>query len=134
MRNGVPFSALSRAPAPGKELTTEAKISNDMPLPMPRWLMSSPIHISRAVPAVSVSTTMITRNGETSGSTSRPVELPRAAEEAAAAVVEHERQTGGLQERDGHREVTGPLGDLALPDGALSATPPAWGSPPPGSA
>ena len=26
----------------------------DMPLPMPRWLISSPIHISRAVPATSV--------------------------------------------------------------------------------
>ena len=37
-------------------LTTEAKISSDMPLPMPCWVTSSPIHMSRAVPAVSVST------------------------------------------------------------------------------
>ena len=44
----VPFSALSWAPAAGNELTTEAKISSDMPLPMPRWLMSSPIHMSSA--------------------------------------------------------------------------------------
>ena len=76
MSRVVPFSALSRAPAPGNELTTEAKISRDMPLPMPRWLISSPIHMSRACPAVSVSTTMITRNGVNSGSTSTPVELP----------------------------------------------------------
>ncbi len=33
--------------------TTDAKISIDMPLPMPRWLISSPIHINRAVPATS---------------------------------------------------------------------------------
>ncbi len=76
MSSGVPFSALSRAPAPGNELTTEAKMSSDMPLPMPRWLISSPIHISRAWPAVRVSTTMITRNGVNTGRTSTPVELP----------------------------------------------------------
>ena len=28
-----------------------------MPLPMPRWLISSPIHISRAAPATSVTMT-----------------------------------------------------------------------------
>ena len=76
MRRGVPFSALSRAPAPGNELTTDAKISRDMPLPMPRWLISSPIHMRSASPAVRVSTTMITRNGVNTGSTSRPVEFP----------------------------------------------------------
>ena len=47
-----------------------------MPFPMPRWLISSPIHMTSAVPAVSVSTTMITANGEKSGRTSRPVVLP----------------------------------------------------------
>ena len=40
----------------------DAKISSEMPLPMPRFVISSPIHISSVVPAVSV--TMI--------STSRP--------------------------------------------------------------
>ena len=39
--------------------TTEAKMIIDMPLPMPRWLISSPIHISSAVPATSGE--MITR-------------------------------------------------------------------------
>ena len=37
-----------------------------------------------------------------------------AAEQAAAAVVEQEGQAGGLQQRDGDREVAGPLRDLAL--------------------
>ncbi len=30
-----------------------AKISSEIPLPIPRWVISSPIHISRTVPAVS---------------------------------------------------------------------------------
>jgi len=32
--------------------TIEAKISSEMPLPIPRWVISSPIHISRVEPAV----------------------------------------------------------------------------------
>ena len=72
----MPFSAFSVAPWAGKPLTTEAKMRSDMPLPMPRWVMSSPSHISSDVPAVSVSTTTITRKGVKPGSTSRPVVLP----------------------------------------------------------
>ena len=37
----------------GMRDTIEAKMSSEMPLPMPRWVMSSPIHISSTVPAVS---------------------------------------------------------------------------------
>ena len=37
-------------------LTTLAKIRIDIPLPMPRWVISSPIHITMAVPAVMVRT------------------------------------------------------------------------------
>jgi hypothetical protein len=33
-----------------------AKISSEMPLPTPRWVISSPSHITRVVPAVSVTT------------------------------------------------------------------------------
>ena len=33
-----------------------AKIMSEMPLPMPRWVISSPSHMTRAVPTVSVST------------------------------------------------------------------------------
>ncbi len=84
----------------GKLLTTEEKISSDMPLPMPRWVMSSPSHMSRAVPAVRVITTTITRKGVKLGSTSRPVVLPPPPKQAAAAVVEEERQAGGLQQGD----------------------------------
>ena len=40
----------------GRPETIEAKIISEMPLPMPRWVISSPIHISRIVPAVSDST------------------------------------------------------------------------------
>ena len=34
--------------------TIEAKIISEMPLPMPRWVISSPNHISSTQPAVSV--------------------------------------------------------------------------------
>ena len=33
--------------------TMFAKIRSEMPLPMPRWVISSPIHIKSTVPAVS---------------------------------------------------------------------------------
>ena len=33
-----------------------AKIISEMPLPMPRWVMSSPSHMTRAVPTVRVMT------------------------------------------------------------------------------
>ena len=42
-------AALGREPG-----DDEAKIRIDMPLPMPRWVMSSPSHMTMAVPAVSV--------------------------------------------------------------------------------
>ena len=45
----------------GKRATIEAKIISEIPLPIPRWVMSSPIHISRAVPATRVSTERSTR-------------------------------------------------------------------------
>ncbi len=51
----------------GRRLTTEAKISIDMPLPMPRWVMSSPIHISSAVPAARVRMISSTRGSVKSG-------------------------------------------------------------------
>ena len=34
----------------GRRATIEAKISSEMPLPMPRWVISSPIHISSTQP------------------------------------------------------------------------------------
>ncbi len=63
----LPFSACTREPWAGRVETTEVKINSDMPLPMPRWVMSSPIHISKAVPVVSVSTTTKTVQALNSG-------------------------------------------------------------------
>ena len=40
----------------GKRAAIEVKISSDMPLPTPRSVMSSPIHMMRPVPAVMVRT------------------------------------------------------------------------------
>ena len=34
----------------GAEVRIEAKISSEMPLPMPRFVISSPIHISSVAP------------------------------------------------------------------------------------
>ena len=39
----------------------DAKIRSEMPLPTPRFVISSPIHISSVVPAVSVRTIMNVR-------------------------------------------------------------------------
>ncbi len=52
--------------ADGKRDTMLAKMSSDMPLPMPRWVMSSPIHMMKAVPAIRV-TTMTTFVKKTGG-------------------------------------------------------------------
>src|SRR5262249_3057093 len=43
-------------PSDGMRAAMPAKISSDMPLPMPRSVISSPIHITRAAPAVMTST------------------------------------------------------------------------------
>ena len=66
----LPFSAWTRVPWAGSVETTLVKINNDMPLPIPRWVMSSPIHINRAVPLVSVSTTTNTVHALNFGSRS----------------------------------------------------------------
>ena len=64
----LPPSARTAPNWNGSVLTTDVKISNDMPLPMPRWVMSSPIHMRRAVPAVSVRITSVTLGRVKSGS------------------------------------------------------------------
>ena len=48
------FSSQMRVEVDGQAATTDAKMIIDMPLPMPRWLISSPIHMSIAVPATRV--------------------------------------------------------------------------------
>ena len=49
----------------GKRATMLAKMSSDMPLPMPRCVISSPIHMMNAVPASSEirMTTCVEPNG-----------------------------------------------------------------------
>ena len=37
----------------GRPATIEAKIISEMPLPIPRWVISSPIHMTSMQPAVS---------------------------------------------------------------------------------
>ena len=99
--------------------TTEAKIIIDMPLPMPRWLISSPIHISTAVPATSVGMTMYARGQMPSGSRGRQARGGRREKAGASTGAEHEHEAGGLQRGQGDRDVAGVLRDLALPDRAL---------------
>ena len=48
---------------PGRPARIDAKMSSEMPLPIPRFVMSSPIHMSRMVPAVSETTIRTTRPG-----------------------------------------------------------------------
>ena len=45
--------------AEGTRLTMLTKMISDMPLPTPRCVMSSPIHMMNAVPATNVNTTRI---------------------------------------------------------------------------
>ena len=45
--------------AAGTRDTMLTKMMSDMPLPIPRWVISSPIHMMKAVPATSVNTTMM---------------------------------------------------------------------------
>ena len=45
----------------GRPETIEAKIISEMPLPMPRWVISSPIHMISTQPAVSEMTIRKTR-------------------------------------------------------------------------
>ncbi len=49
------------APSDGSREITLTKMITDIPLPIPRWVMSSPSHMMKAVPAVSVNTMNTTR-------------------------------------------------------------------------
>src|SRR6195952_5748237 len=51
-----PFDSLMAQSEAGKRGAIEVKIRIDMPLPMPRSVMSSPIHMMSPVPAVMVMT------------------------------------------------------------------------------
>jgi hypothetical protein len=51
-----PLDCLMAQSEPGKRAAIEVKMRIDIPLPMPRSVMSSPIHMMRPVPAVIVIT------------------------------------------------------------------------------
>src|SRR4249919_3871020 len=44
----------------GADVRIDAKMRSDMPLPTPRWVISSPIHMRSVAPAVKVTTTRMT--------------------------------------------------------------------------
>ena len=92
-------------PSAGSDEITLVKIRIDMPLPTPRWVMSSPSHMTMAVPAVIVRTISATFGAVNvpAGKMSGMPPLPG---------VEQEHEPGGLQERQHHRDVAGVLVDL----------------------
>ena len=73
------LSALMRSTSRGTVATTLAKMMIDIPWPMPRWVMSSPSHMTNAVPAVNVRMMNSTRIAVKSGMRSMfdPGELRR---------------------------------------------------------
>ena len=95
----------------GSRDTIDAKISSEMPLPMPRWVMSSPIHISITQPAVR-HTTIRKMCGASKCLTtvSAGFGLQR---------VEQEHVADRLRERQADGQVARVLGDPRLPDLAL---------------
>src|ERR1700744_6084395 len=68
----TPASCRMALPPDGMVATTLVKIRTDMPWPMPRWVMSSPSHMTTTVPAVMVSTMSSTRGTVKLGTRSVP--------------------------------------------------------------
>ena len=95
----------------GKRATIEAKIISEMPLPMPRWVISSPIHISSTVPAVSETTIRKTCGVSKCGMTGAPTPWPKLLEEEDVA----DRLSKGQADGEVARVLRDPrLADLAL--------------------
>ena len=95
----------------GRPATIEAKIISEMPLPMPRWVISSPIHMSSTVPAVSEMTIRKTCGASKSGITGVPGARREAAEEEDVA----DRLGEGQADGQVARVLRDPLlADLAL--------------------
>ena len=92
---------------------TLVKIMIDIPLPMPRWVMSSPSHMIIAVPAVRVS------DDERHARRREVGDEIDDAVRASCAAVEQEHQAGRLHEGQRDRHVARPLGDLLVADLAL---------------
>ena len=101
---------LGRPPAwipEGSRETIEAKISSEMPLPMPRWVISSPIHISMMQPVVR-QTTMRKMCGASKWLTTvRPLWPER---------VEEEDVANRLRKGQADGQIARVLGDARLTD------------------
>ena len=98
----------------GKPDAIDVKISSDMPLPMPRSVMSSPNHMMRPVPAVIVRT-MMRIVGMVSSVRIDVHEGPKICCGLRAKVIERRR----LQDREADGQVAGVLRQLGLPGLAL---------------
>ena len=82
----------------------DTKMMSDMPLPMPRCVMSSPIHMMNAVPATSVKTTMMSvRISGTSLVNTTPY----------GGALEQEEVADSVNQAKAQRQKTRDLGDLA---------------------
>ena len=78
-----------------------------MPWPMPRWVMSSPSHMTNAVPG---GHRQHDQQDPADGELRDEVDVGEAltaSEEAAATVVEDEGQAGRLHDRQGDGQVAG---------------------------
>ena len=95
----------------GRPATIDAKIISEMPLPMPRWVISSPIHINSTVPAVSEMTIRKTWGVSNFEMIDVPVDGPKRLEEEDVA--------DRLREGQADREVARVLRDARLADLAL---------------
>ena len=96
----------------GSPAAIEAKIISEIPLPIPRWVISSPSHISSVQPAVSEITT---RNTRPEGRRWRPAGWRR----RRRSWTGRGRRSRRLGEREDDGEVARVLRDLLLADLAL---------------
>ena len=92
----------------GSRATIEAKISSEMPLPIPRWVMSSPIHISSTQP------------GGQADDDQEDVRRVEVFDDRFAGFrlqgVEQEHVADRLREGEADGQVARVLGDARLPD------------------
>ena len=91
--------------ADGKREMMLAKMSSDMPLPIPRCVMSSPIHMMNAVPAISV-----IDDDDVGEERGRSTDARR----TRNGLAEHAEHGDRLQQGDTERHVARDLRDLAL--------------------
>ncbi len=71
----MPFVWKMVSSSPGMTAMTWVKIMTDMPLPTPRSVMSSPIHMITAVPATMAITMVAIRKTEASGMSGLTVDV-----------------------------------------------------------